>query len=78
MQTIVVTTHTTSQYAPTFTLYAGTAQNPSTVIEGESELQGEKTYIFTFEVGDNDYTYLKIWNNLVGVLYIDKIEVYTK
>ena len=78
MQTIVVTTHTTTQYAPTFTLYAGTAQNPSTVIEGESELQGEKTYIFTFEVGDNNYTYLKIWNNLVGVLYIDKIEVYTK
>ena len=78
MQTIVVTTHTASQYAPTFTLYAGTAQNPSTVIEGESELQGEKTYIFTFEVGDNNYTYLKIWNNLVGVLYIDKIEVYTK
>ena len=78
MQTIVVTTHTASQYAPTFTLYAGTAQNPSTVIEGESELQGDKTYVFTFEVGDNNYTYLKIWNNLVGVLYIDKIEVYTK
>ena len=78
MQTIVVTTHTASQYAPTFTLYAGTAQNPSTVIEGESELQGDKTYVFTFEVGDNNYTYLKIWNNLVGALYIDKIEVYTK
>ena len=78
MQTIVVTTPSASQYAPTFTLYAGNEQNPSTVIEGESELQGEKTYIFTFEVGDKDYTYLKIWNNLVGVLYIDKIEVYTK
>ena len=83
MKTIVLTSHVQAgaQYAPAFHLYVGTQENPSTAIEGTSQkttADGLDIYTFTYDVSAGDYTYLKIWNNLQGVLYLDKIEIIKK
>ena len=83
MKTIVITAHVDagSQYGPSFNVYIGTSENPSNAIQGsqsKTTQNGLDIYTFTYDVSSTSSTYMKIWNNLQGALYLDKVEVFKK
>lgn len=67
---------------PNFHLYAGTETHPvGNAIEGSVSKDADgnfNVYTYTFDLSGGDYTHFTIANDLVGVLYIDKVVVATK
>lgn len=79
---ITMRTIANSKYDPSFSLYAGTSALPTTnaITPSTSKTTGSSfnTYVYTYDLSGNNYSYFTIKNDLVGAVYIDKIEIYNK
>lgn len=78
---IVLKVVSTSTYAPSYSVYAGSSANPTsadTKIEGNSSVEtvdNFKVYTQTFDFSKGNYSYFNIMNDLAGALYIDSIKI---
>lgn len=79
---IIVTMRTvsTASYAPDFSLYVGTSALPTTnkITPSTNKTTGSdfNTYVYTYDLSGNSYNYFTVKNDLVGAVYIDKVEIY--
>lgn len=77
--TLVLKVGTTSTYAPSYSLYAGSEAHPTTnAIRASSTNKTEgnfKVYTEVFDLSNASAKYFTIANDQAGVLYIDKIIV---
>ena len=80
--TITLKVVSTSTYAPGYSVYAGTAAQPtSNAITANSTNTTEgnfKVYTETYDLSGGSYKYFTIANDKVGAIYIDKIVVALK
>ena len=79
---IILKVASTSSYAPSYHVYAGTSENPTTnAIEANSSMKEEngfKVYTQTFDFTGGNYEYFTIKNDETGAIYISSIKITKK
>lgn len=80
--TVVLKVVETSQFEPSYSLYAGTAANPGGDALNVSRTfvteNGFKVYTDKYDLSAGSFKHFKLYNNKVGALYIDRIIVTLK
>lgn len=79
---IILKVASTSSYAPSYHVYAGTSENPTiNAIEANSSMKEEngfKVYTQTFDFTGGNYEYFTIKNDETGAIYISSIKITKK